>query len=225
MRQERDDQTNVPKLITQQLIRPAMAYIQQSHNIRLENKDSREKIRRKLFVAEKHLRSELEAVMNTVLRHRGGLGKAWAIAGKRTPDEKSKAVEEMFGLNLVLKEGEEDVYPELQVHAARVSIRTNPESRTEYRRDMIIHLTQSCHVDRDSLKTTQDPNGMRFRGGCTLIIDTLRGEIRYAIRKKISSESRRKRQSDYEKRAFSVDGMYPVDNGNAFEMLHSSEDF
>jgi len=118
-----------------------------------------------------------------------------------------------------------------EVHEARLSTRISPDERMSARRDLIVQLSQHCFVNRDTLKevsptSNRQGNDMHFRGGCTLVIDTQSGEIRYAIRKRITSEARRCRQRDHQqgKRVRMYPGPEP-DRTRTFELLHGKDGF
>lgn len=68
----------------------------------------------------------------------------------------------------------------LEVHAVRRALRVGPDGET--RRDLVVEITQ-----------TWVPDGApeaRLRGGCTLLIDTETGAIRYCIRKRVANPHR-----------------------------------
>jgi hypothetical protein len=73
----------------------------------------------------------------------------------------------------------------IEVHSVRPARRVAPDGT--FRTDLVAVVTQSRRID-----------GLTFRGGCTLIIDTRKGHelIRYAVMKDVSSESRLKTQRE-----------------------------
>ena len=74
--------------------------------------------------------------------------------------------------------------PPAQVESIRVSRRATPDGRVVF--DLVAEVTQSCtvQVGKDLFE---------MNGGCTVILDP-RGEVRYAIFKRLDSDGRRARQ-------------------------------
>ena len=72
----------------------------------------------------------------------------------------------------------------IEVHSVRPARRIGPDN--EARADLVVEVTQSF----------RPAAGGRFRGGCTLIIDLEKSEVRYFVRKRVTSSDRfRKEQA------------------------------
>lgn len=65
----------------------------------------------------------------------------------------------------------------IEVHSVRPVRRVGPEGNI--RSDLVVEMTQSFRP--------KGMPGVRFRGGCTLIIDLATAEVRYMVRKKVDS--------------------------------------
>jgi len=93
------------------------------------------------------------------------------------------------------------VMPPFEVHAVRPTVRLRPDGRSKV--ELLVVLTQTMRVrlaDGQRIVSRADNDdslAMRFRGGCTLIIDPEEGRIRYAIRKNIASKGRLNRQREF----------------------------
>ena len=93
----------------------------------------------------------------------------------------------------------------LEVHTVRPTVRLLADGRTKV--ELLVILTQKRSVLlpyadgplEDLKEGTREGDGLPFklRGGCTLIIDPESGQVRYAIRKSLSSKTRRARQADF----------------------------
>jgi hypothetical protein len=68
----------------------------------------------------------------------------------------------------------------IEVHSVRPVRRVGPDGNM--RSDLVVEITQS-------FRPTALP-GARFRGGCTLLIDLARAEVRYMVRKKVVNADR-----------------------------------
>jgi hypothetical protein len=68
----------------------------------------------------------------------------------------------------------------IEVHSVRPVRRVGPDGNI--RSDLVVEITQT-------FRPNGIPNG-RFRGGCTLIIDLASAEVRYMMRKRITSSDR-----------------------------------
>jgi hypothetical protein len=98
--------------------------------------------------------------------------------------------------------------PSLEVHSMRPAYRVGPDGRTM--RDLVIEITQTRRgyddprvqeaVDKGELAPPPDPDFI-FRGGVTLLFDLEKGQLRYAIYKRISSERRLEAQRRFLARA------------------------
>jgi hypothetical protein len=85
-----------------------------------------------------------------------------------------------------------DVTRPFEVHAARFSLRAGPEGDVDPQ--LLVGLLQEIQVPVDP----SDPAGptMPFEGGCTIIADLRRLNIRYCIRKRATSTARLQRQQE-----------------------------
>lgn len=80
-----------------------------------------------------------------------------------------------------------------EVHSARIAFRPRPDGGVSPQ--LLIGLLQATKKPVDP----QDPSGpsMDFEGGCVIIADLYKGEIRYCIRKELKASARLKRQQDF----------------------------
>jgi hypothetical protein len=100
--------------------------------------------------------------------------------------------------------------PSLEVHSVRSARRPTQDGRTII--DLVIEMTQRRRIYLDADKQKQadglPPDSPRwkdkefmpdfkFRGGCTMLISSETGEVRYCIVKDINSESRLARQREF----------------------------
>jgi hypothetical protein len=74
----------------------------------------------------------------------------------------------------------------IEIHSVRPARRVGPDGNI--RSDLIVEITQSFRLS--------EPSGVRFRGGCTLLIDLATAEVRYMVRKKVDSAGRLESQLD-----------------------------
>src|SRR5579859_3310989 len=72
----------------------------------------------------------------------------------------------------------------IEVHSVRPVRRVGPEGNI--RADLVVEITQSF--------CPKGMPGVRFRGGCTLIIDLAKAEVRYMVRKKVDNPWRLQNQ-------------------------------
>jgi hypothetical protein len=95
--------------------------------------------------------------------------------------------------------------PRTRIHSVRPARRVAPNGSTEA--DLVMEIIQTRDVPFDE----SDPKGptFKFRGGCTLLIDRDRHEVRWCIAKSIYDEDRLERE-----RAFRT--------GEAGTSLHST---
>ncbi len=75
----------------------------------------------------------------------------------------------------------------IEIHSVRPARRVGPDGNI--RSDLIVEITQSFRPS--------DRPGVRFRGGCTLLIDLATAEVRYMVRKKVDSPGRLESQLDF----------------------------
>jgi hypothetical protein len=110
--------------------------------------------------------------------------------------------------------GHEGELRRIEVHSVRPVRRVSPEGNI--RADLVVEITQS-------FRPTQTPD-IRFRGGCTLIIDLASAEVRYMVRKKVDSPWRIGQQLGFSKDiGDGLHGNYFADPTNArepFAMIH-----
>jgi hypothetical protein len=79
-----------------------------------------------------------------------------------------------------------------EVHELRRSIRVSPDGK--HLPQIILALTQSAELKVDSSTQT-------FRGGSTLMVDLANSSVKYAIRKRVNSETRKARTEEFLKNA------------------------
>ena len=142
---------------------------------------------------------------------------AWLVSPKKVSDE------ELGMLGFVRKSQKMTVGsmkgqmggPE--VHSVRPARRIGPDGQS--RTDLIVEITQTFRPDQ----VLDGP----YRGGCTLVIDLETGEVRYCIRKRVTSTERMSQQAAY-RRQFqnSVRMQYfdePPAGNEPFAMLHGGQ--
>ena len=117
------------------------------------------------------------------------------------PEEQMEQFEETTGLVLTperippgLKTKENGV-PVFEVHSARAARRAGPDG--DKVDQVVVTVTQKRKLLIDPSQPDTDENQFTFRGGCTIILDLDTLELQYAIRKRITSENRIKRQRDF----------------------------
>jgi hypothetical protein len=133
-----------------------------------------------------------------------------------------------------------DGLPSLEVHSVRTARRPVQDGRTML--DLVVELVQRRRgyfdPDRQAAAEKLPPDSPRwwqdfqpdfkFRGGCTLLIDSETGDVRYCILKNITSETRLARQREFATaRPDSLRATYSpaaADAGNRepFALLHRS---
>jgi hypothetical protein len=128
----------------------------------------------------------------------GALLHAWvmsdAILKPATPG--AKACAEKMGLSMAPAKAlprtstPEDELPKIEIHSVRPVRRVGPDGQLLV--DLVIEMTQK----RLELIDPNQADGptFKFRGGSTLIIDLEKRRVRYAVLKRIASESRLQRQ-------------------------------
>jgi hypothetical protein len=139
--------------------------------------------RREVYERERAIRSKLHEII------------------RQQPDNLMDQFEETTGLVLQpervpagLKTREGGV-PVFEVHAARPARRAGPDGDTVDQ--VVVTITQRRRVPIDPSRELTEENGFWFRGGCTMILDLDTLELQYAIRKRITSESRLHRQREF----------------------------
>ena len=147
--------------------------------------------------------------------------------------------------------GRKERLPTLEIHSVQVARRQEQDgqdktvlviSMTQRRRGYLDPKKQSEVDDPEQLKNNPDflnPEAdhwtgkykpdFTYRGGCTLLIDNERGEVRYCIKKNITSETRLARQRAFaaDQRTPSLRATYDPEGADAallepFAMLHRS---
>lgn len=123
----------------------------------------------------------------------------------------------------------------IEVHSVRPAQRIGPNGETNL--DVVIEIAQRCWVDAagqmseigkdDQGEDLPTPSGsIKFRGGCTLVVNTDERRIRYVIYKKISNRQRQQAQRRYWKGELDAPqgltyGVQPPDLGDQpFAVLH-----
>ncbi len=87
----------------------------------------------------------------------------------------------------------------LEVHSVRPVRRVGPDD--EQRLDLVVEITQKWEVPGNT--------GLPYRGGCTLLIDLEKQEIRYCIRKRVAHPERITKQDEHVgMAAYSLRGNY-----------------
>jgi hypothetical protein len=140
----------------------------------------------------------------------------WLMDAKQVSDEEIAAL----GL-LRIDQPREDSIGEftgelrrIEIHSVRPARRVGPNGNI--RSDLIVEITQS-------FRPSGQPE-LRFRGGCTLLIDLATAEVRYMVRKKVQSPGRLASQLDF--RANAARGLranyFAGENGlrEPFAMMH-----
>ena len=110
--------------------------------------------------------------------------------------------------------GQEGFLHGIEVHSVRPARRVGPEGNI--RADLVVEITQSFRP--------KGATGVRFRGGCTLIIDLATAEVRYMVRKKVDSAWRFGNQVGFAEEVSSgLHGNYfsdPTTVREPFAMIH-----
>jgi len=113
----------------------------------------------------------------------------WLMNSANVSDDQITA----FGLIRIEKEqaftigGQEGELRKFEVHSVRPVRRVSPDGNILS--DLVVEITQSFRPKQDA--------SARFRGGCTLIIDLAKAEVRYMLRKKVDSPWRLKEQMGF----------------------------
>jgi len=126
--------------------------------------------------------------------------------------------------------------PKFEVHSVRPARRLGPDGQSLT--DLVIEITQRRHgylnpdtqakVDSGALSTAI-PHDFWFRGGCTVLVDLDRGEVRYCIGKGITARERLESQrgfvsgkSDCSLRATYFGDPRRQEEAEPFALLHNS---
>jgi hypothetical protein len=113
-------------------------------------------------------------------------------------------------------EGFEGALRGIEVHSVRPARRVGLDGRI--RADVVVEITQTWRAVK--------PRDIRFRGGCTLLIDLDTREVRYLIRKRLFNRARMEEQMQFDASASSLRGAYfdrPARHGEPFAMLHGGD--
>jgi hypothetical protein len=103
---------------------------------------------------------------------------------------------------------------DIEVHSVRPARRVGPDG--QQLSDLVVEITQKFELK----------DGGSFRGGCTLLIDLQRQEVKYLIRKRFNSEERLEAQLEFEKE--SIDHLRatyfadPDQGSEPFALLHGA---
>jgi hypothetical protein len=156
-------------------------YVQQTIGVRREFRKGGD--RRHIFKREREICEKLHGV---IANHRPSMvDKFEEITGLvLTPDRVPDG----------LKTAEGGV-PIFEVHSARPARRAGPDGDTV--QQIVITITQRRRLPIDESRRISDENSFLFRGGCTVILDLDTLELQYAIRKRITSSNRIKRQREF----------------------------
>jgi hypothetical protein len=88
---------------------------------------------------------------------------------------------------------QQDGTPKVEIHSVRPVHRVGPDRQLLM--DLVVEMTQKRIEPIDH----NQPDGptFQFRGGCTLVIDLEKGQARYVVIKRITSDGRLKRQRSF----------------------------
>jgi len=131
-----------------------------------------------------------------------------------------------FGLPGLRGDKQKKGIPRFQVHSLRPARRVGPDG--DSLNQLIISLIQTREIPVSSDNVSSP---MKFRGGSTLILDLDTMELKYAIRKSISDNSRLERYKDY-RRGSTIEGSPRAtyfkrltQAEEPFALLHRSSDY
>jgi hypothetical protein len=118
-------------------------------------------------------------------------------------------IQQLLGIDLF------DPDAKFEVHAVRPTVRIRQNGQTTY--ELLVLITQRRYQSLEIGPSGEDPLQFRFRSGCTLLIDPASGNVRYAVVKRNSSESRLERQKKFlqsrlQAEGWSARGLYGVTN-------------
>ncbi len=103
--------------------------------------------------------------------------------------------------------------PKLNIHSVRPARRTG--SRNQPLTDLVVEVVQRYVYQENGVENTH-------RGGCTLLIDMEREQIRYMIRKRVGKASRLAAERNFQRMSAAAGQAY-FDGGNGrepFALLH-----
>ena len=141
---------------------------------------------------------------------------------------RSESVEAAEAAGLLMKNPSPSVYlkgnrPAVEVHSIRPARRTGPDFQNSL--ELVIEVTQrrrgyldpnkQAEVDSDTTNAKPPRPDFILRGGCTLIVDPLSGEVRYCISKSIMDGERLNRMRDFIHNSF-TGSLYATYFGNPY---------
>lgn len=136
-----------------------------------------------------------------VFEHERAICRKLHLVIRQQPESLMEQFEETTGLvlraervppGLRTKEGGVPVF---EVHSARPARRAGPDGDTVHQ--IVVTVTQGRPLPIDASRAPSAENEFVFRGGCTIILDLDTLELQYAIRKRITSEDRIRRQREF----------------------------
>lgn len=121
-------------------------------------------------------------------------------------EKKRETILDLLGIDLL------DDSLRFEVHAVRPTVRVHPDGRTKNELLILITQRQKRSIGMASMAAADASEATselwyRFRGGCTLLVDPLTGEVTYCIVKRISGERRRDRQEAFLQMRLSEEGL------------------
>jgi hypothetical protein len=122
---------------------------------------------------------------------------------------------------------EEHGRPTFEVHSLRPATRVGPDGNVL--NQLIISLIQTCRLSKGAEKSRAELRNIRYRAGCTLILDLGTLNLRYAIGKRMDDLQRWQRQEEYwtdlgatSLRATYFGHPFAGNDGEPFAFLHGS---
>jgi hypothetical protein len=147
----------------------------------------------------------------------------WNWLHKNLSDEEATALESDLGVYIRAGDHVPDEIPKksdgktpvLQIHSVRPARRVN--SRGQRLTDLVFEVIQRFIVSdpKTGIQTT-------YRGGCTVLIDGQKEQIRYAVRKRVGSATRVAAEQNFLRMAVDGSQSYfdPAQDREPFAMLH-----
>lgn len=124
--------------------------------------------------------SDRQELFNETREQRGLLHEILEKVFESLPPEAANTFGETLGLDPTVGG--------FEVHELRRSIRVSPDGK--YLPQIIIALTQTTEFKVNSSNHT-------FRGGATMVVDLTKSSVKYAIRKRINSDTRKQRTEEF----------------------------
>lgn len=125
-------------------------------------------------------------------------------------------------------------WPNVEVHSVRTTLRTGPDGQQV--RQLVIEVAQrrrgffnpdDQQREDSARQSSPAPPDFTFRGGATLIFDMFTGDLRYAIRKRITDDKRLQMQRDFllDRASGTLGMVYSGDDAarEPFAMIHRGE--